>query len=206
VIILKIAGKILISTAYLPPVEYFSLISDADEILIETEENYIKQTYRNRCYILSAHGRQSLSVPVYLGSIHKTLIKDIRIDYSKRWQQVHLGAMKASYNASPYFEYYFDRIEKVFTRNNEFLLDLNIGLTEVILELLKIKKNLTYTSFFEPVENKPYDHRYRLTPKKESDFTMKKYLQVFDTGSGFIYQLSIIDLIFNTGPEASGYF
>ncbi len=97
------AGKILVSTAYLPPVEYFSLISRADEVLIEREENYLKQTYRNRCYILSAHGPQLLSVPVYLGSLHKTPVKDIRIDYSKRWQQVHLRAMTASYSCITLF-------------------------------------------------------------------------------------------------------
>ena len=95
------AGKILVSTAYLPPAEYFSLISHADEVLIEREENYLKQSYRNRCYILSAHGPQLLTVPVYLGSQHKTHIKDIRIDYSKRWQQIHLRAIIASYRSSP---------------------------------------------------------------------------------------------------------
>ena len=128
------AGKILVSTAYLPPVEYFSLIHNADEVLIEREENYLKQTYRNRCYILSAHGPQVLSVPVYLGSFHKTPVKDIRIDYSKRWQQVHLRAMTASYRSSPFFEFYFEEIEKIISKNHEFLIDLNTELTEVILE------------------------------------------------------------------------
>ncbi len=121
----------------------FQLILDADEILIEREENYIKQSYRNRCYILSAHGPQLLSVPVYLGSVHKTLIKDIRIDYSKRWQQVHLRAMTASYNSSPYFEFYFESIEKIISENHEFLIDLNMALTEKILQTLKINKSLS---------------------------------------------------------------
>src|ERR1035437_8126277 len=99
------AGKILISTAYLPPTEYFSVISKADEILLEKEENYQKQTFRNRSYILSASGPLSLSIPVFQGSLHKTQIKDIKIDYSKRWQQVHLRAMTAAYSSSPYFEF-----------------------------------------------------------------------------------------------------
>lgn len=199
------AGKILISTAYLPPVEYFSLVSGADEIIIEKEENYLKQTFRNRCYILSANGPQLLSVPVYLGSSHKTLIKDIRIDYSKRWQQVHLRAMKASYNSSPYFEFYFEKIEKVISDNFEYLLDLNTGLTEIIQEILNIERRLSYTTSFEPADNNAYDFRYRITPKKQSSFAEKKYLQVFDTSVGFVPSLSIIDLIFNTGPEACGY-
>jgi hypothetical protein len=199
------AGKILISTAYLPPVEYFTLVSGAEEIFVEKEENYIKQTYRNRCYILSAHGLQLLSVPVFLGSLHKTLVKDIRIDYSKRWQQVHLRALTASYNSSPYFEFYFEKIEKVISGDYEFLIDLNMELAEVILEILKIKKNFSYTSVYEPVGKISNDYRYNITPKKESVFSEKKHPQVFNITDGFVPRLSIIDLIFNMGPEASSY-
>ena len=197
--------KILISTAYLPPIEYFSQISRADEILVEKEENYLKQTYRNRCYILSAYGTQLLSVPVYLGSLHKTPIKEIRIDYSKRWQQVHLRAMTASYNASPYFEFYFENFERIISKNHEFLLDLNMALSESILEILKIKKRLSYTTYFEPTGDNQDDFRYKIIPKKESAVTAIKYLQVFDNGGGFVPHLSIIDLIFNMGPEAGDY-
>lgn len=196
------AGKVLISSAYLAPIEYMSVISGADEVLIEKEENYLKQSYRNRCYILSAHGPQILTVPVYLGSIHKTLIRDIRIDYSKRWQQVHLRAMKASYNSSPFFEYYFDTFEKLITTDYEFLLDLNFALTESVLHILKLKPNIGLTESFEPAENKPYDYRYTISPKKVTTYTSKRYLQVFDNGKGFIPNLSIIDLIFNAGPES----
>ena len=196
------AVKLLISTAYLPTVEYFSLVADAEEIFIEKEENYIKQSYRNRCYILSAHGPQLLTVPVYLGSVHKTLIKDIRIDYSKRWQQVHLRAMNASYNSSPYFEFYFEGIENIILKNHEYLIDLNMAVMEKILQNLKIKKTISYSSVFEPIEDMPYDFRYKITPKIRSSFAQKPYIQVFDTGKGFIPCLSIIDLIFNMGPEA----
>jgi len=197
------AVKVLISTAYLPPVEYFSLIHDAEEVIIEKEENYIKQSYRNRCYILSAHGPQMLSVPVYLGSVHKTLIKDIRIDYSKRWQQVHLRAMTASYNSSPFFEFYFESIEKIISANHEYLIDLNMELTEKIMQILKIRKPILYSSVFEPIENNTYDFRYKITPKKESPFIQKPYIQVFDTGNGFVPNLSILDIIFNLGPDAT---
>lgn len=199
------AGKILISTAYLPPVGYFSLFSDADEVFVEKEENYLKQTYRNRCNILSAHGTQLLTVPVYMGSIHKTPVKEIRIDYSKRWQQVHLRAMTASYNSSPYFEYYYEEIEKIISGNHEFLLDLNMELYEAVLEILKIEKRLSYTTDFEPSAGKSYDYRYKITPKKAIPITGKNYSQVFDNGTGFVPNLSIVDLIFNMGPEACNY-
>ena len=199
------SGKILISTAYLPPVEYFSLISGAGEILIEKEENYLKQSFRNRCYILSAHGPQLLSVPVYLGSQHKTQLKDIRIDYSKRWQQVHLGAITASYSASPYYQFYFENIEKIISKKSVFLIDLNTELTESVLKMLKFKLQLSFTSHFEPPSESENDYRYRISPKKESYFRVKEYLQVFSGSNRFVHGLSIIDLIFNVGPEAVEY-
>lgn len=199
------SGKILLSTAYLPPVEYFSAASGADEILVEKQENYVKQTYRNRCYILSAHGPQILSVPVYLGSLHKTPVKDIRIDYSKRWQQVHLRALNASYNASPYFEFYFENIERIISAKNEFLIDLNMSLLEVVFEVLSIKKRPSYTTHFEPLSDKVNDFRYKITPKTNSDFKGKQYPQVFNIESGFTPNLSITDLIFNMGPESANF-
>jgi hypothetical protein len=197
--------KILVSTAYLPPVEYFSLVSHAGEVYLEKQENYLKQTYRNRCYILSAHGPQLLSVPVYLGSVHKTPIKDIRIDYSKRWQQVHLRAMTASYNASPYFEFYFENIEKIISKNHEFLFDLNIELLESVLEMLKIKITISPTPDFKPVGNPENDFRYKISPKVKSHFIYKEYYQVFEPDNRFVPGLSIIDLVFNLGPEASNF-
>jgi WbqC-like protein family. len=196
------AGKILVSTAYLPPVEYFSLISQADEVLIEVEENYLKQSYRNRCYILSEHGPQLLSIPVYLGSQHKTPLKEIRIDYSKRWQQVHLRAITASYNSSPYFQFYFENIEKIISKKIDFLIDLNMELMESVLKMLKIKIGITYTTNFKPVGEAENDFRYKISPKKESQFFVKEYMQVFEICNCFVQGLSIIDLIFNMGPEA----
>jgi hypothetical protein len=205
VIILGMSERILVSTAYLPPVPYFSMISSADEIIIEREENYVKQTYRNRCYILTACGIQMLSVPVYLGSLHKTGIKDIRIDYSKRWQQVHLRAMITSYRSSPYFEFYFENIEKVISKNPKFLLDLNTELTETILTILKINKTLLYSTNFESVDDSPLDFRYIIKPRQTLPVTEKKYFQVFNGAAGFVPGLSIIDLLFNMGPDSIGF-
>jgi hypothetical protein len=198
-------GKILVSTAYLPPVEYFSLIAQADEVSVEREENYLKQSFRNRCYILSVHGPQLLSVPVYLGSQHKTPLKEIRIDYSRRWQQVHLRAISASYSASPYFQFYFENIEKIINKNFEFLIDLNLELTESVSKMLKIKTKLTYSTNFKPVSEDENDFRYKISPKKETQFFVREYIQVFNNDNKFVHGLSIIDLIFNMGPEASSY-
>ena len=197
--------KILVSTAYLPPVEYFSLVSKSDEVLIESCENYIKQSYRNRCYILSSHGPQLLSVPVYLGSIHKTPLNEIRIDYTKRWQQVHTRAIRASYGASPYFQFYFEEIEKIISKKTDFLLDLNMELTDSLLKMLKLNTKLNRTTNFEPIGEPCNDFRYKISPKLKYPLSPKEYIQVFNTGNGFIKGLSIIDLVFNMGPEAINY-
>lgn len=197
--------QIILSTAYFPPVEYLAYIFGAREILIEKEENYHKQTYRNRCYILSAGGMQSLSVPVYSGKIHKTKVKDIRIDYSKRWQQVHLRAIGSSYGSSPFFQYYFGDFESIINGNHEFLLDLNMYLLNLILKILKIKRKIQYTENYISITGDLNDHRYSITPKQDSGFISKEYLQVFREKTGFVRGLSIIDLIFNTGPDSVLY-
>lgn len=198
-------GKIILSTAYLPPLEYFASIRDSDEIYIEREENYIKQTYRNRCYILSAGGRQLLTVPVYAGSFHKTPVKEIRIDYSKRWQQVHSGALISAYNSSPYFQFYFDIIERIIQKNHHFLLDLNMELLGAVLIMLRTERKISFTSEFSPAGKSKEDLRYRISPKIKSCYSPKEYLQVFNSVHGFVSGLSIVDLLFNTGPDSICY-
>jgi hypothetical protein len=197
-------GKILLSTAYFPPSEYFSYIKNSDEVCIEQEENYLKQTYRNRCRILTSNGIMILSVPVLKGGSIKTQTKDVRIDYSKRWQQVHIRALTSSYNRSPYFQFFSDSFEKILISNHKFLLDLNTELLQKCLEILKMDKNISYTSSFEPENVTDDDLRYKLSPKEKSDFYQKTYIQVFNI-SGFVPRLSILDLIFNMGPESTDY-
>ena len=199
------AGTILVSTAYMPPVEYFSILAESGEILIEKEENYIKQTYRNRCYILSASGPEMLTVPVLEGSFHKTALKDICIDYSKRWPQVHLGAINAAYRSSPYFDFYFDDIERVILSTPKFLLDLNFELLSFLVGALKIKTELKYTTHFEPVGNNKNDYRYLITPKNNRLRILPQYRQTFELKSEFTQGFSVIDLLFNMGPDSSLY-
>jgi len=196
------SGSVLLSTAYLPPAEYFSKVIDAREVLIEREENYLKQSYRNRCYILSVSGPQALTVPVYLGSFHKTSIKDIRIDYSKRWQQVHLGAMVSAYSSSPFFLYYYEELEKIILSDHKFLLDLNMELLTTIFKMIRLEVSISYSSCFKPLNKTENDFRYRISPKEESDYVSIPYLQVFGQEKGFTGGLSIVDLLFNVGPES----
>jgi hypothetical protein len=194
-------GEILLSTAYFPPAEYFSLIRNSDTVFIEQQENYVKQTYRNRCRILASDGILSLSVPVRKGPALKTQVKDIEIDYSKRWQQVHLRAMTSAYSRSPYFQFYSDHIGKILLKSPRFLLDLNNELLLKCLEFLNIDKCILYTSFFQPDRGLPQDFRYRISPKEGSNFAPRQYIQVFGNNE-FVPDLSILDLIFNIGPES----
>ena len=199
------SGKIFLSTAYLPPAEYFARIKDAAEVLVEGEENYHKQSYRNRCYIMTAGGTQFLTVPVYFGSLHKTLIRDIRIDYSKRWRQIHSGALKSAYNSSPFFIYYFETLERIILRDHKYLVDLNMELLYEILNILKIEVQPVYTTEFIPVNSVKGDYRYSLDPKKESSYAQREYFQVFNSEYGFVSGLIIIDLVFNMGPDTINY-
>jgi hypothetical protein len=201
------AEKYLLSTAYFPPVYYISLINTSDKIFIENNENYLKQTYRNRCLILTANGQSALSVPVMEGSFRKTPVKDIRIDYTKRWQQVHLRALISSYKSSAFFEYYFEDIEKVILGKPEYLLDLNMSSLTTVLKITGISTQVAYTDFFEHTRGENYDFRYSISPKKEKPgiFPAKEYYQVFSNKFGFVKGLSILDLIFNTGPDSVNY-
>jgi len=199
------SGKIFLSTAYLPPAEYFARIKDASEVLVESEENYHKQSYRNRCYIMTAGGTQFLTVPVYMGSLHKTRIRDIRIDYSKRWQTIHSRALRTAYNSSPYFLYYSEALDKIILKDHKYLLDLNMALLSEILNILKIRAEPVYTTEYLPVSSIEGDYRYSIDPKKESRYVQREYFQVFNSLHGYVTGLSIIDLIFNIGPEAVKY-
>ncbi len=196
-------NEILLSTAYFPPVEYFSLIRGAEKVLIEKEENYIKQTYRNRCRILSSNGPVNLSVPV-MKTLPKTLLKDIAIDYSKRWQQVHIRALYSSYGRSPYFMFYSEGFEKILAKKHRFLLDLNTELLNECLNILKLERVIAFTSSFSMTADAVNDFRYCISPKTFSEYKCKPYMQVFTTGN-FVPGLSVLDLLFNLGPDSIYY-
>lgn len=195
---------IFLSTAYLPPIEYFYRIFNAKQVVIEREENYVKQTYRNRCNILTTNGLLSLTVPVMQGSSHKTPIKEIKIDYSKRWQQVHLRALTSAYGSSPFFMFYFDDIRDIIDSSPKYLLDLNERLLYLIANMLKMPHDIVYSEVFASIEGEEYDFRYSISPKVVSTYQHKDYTRVFES-SKKTSGLSIVDLLFNTGPEATLY-
>ncbi len=200
------SGSLLISTAYLPPISYVSACIHADEILIERCETYPKQTFRNHCIIFGPNGKQLLSIPVIKVDGNRTKTKDIRISDSRSWQKTHWRSIKTAYSNSPYFLYYGDHFIQYFEKKYEFLIDFNTSLLETIIHILKEAKKLTFTDQFEKEVSYKNDHRY-LWGKKYSIIHSEfpEYTQVFSSRHGFIPDLSILDLIFNLGPETRQY-
>ena len=203
--------NILLSTAYFGPVQYYLNINSATKVFIEVMEHYPKQTYRNRCVIYGANGPLALTIPVTRGNLLKTLTKEARIDYSVNWQKNHLRAILSAYSNSPYFEYYIDDIMPFFNNRFNFLIDYNNEILLKTCKLIGLPINLSHTEVFQKtIANDYIDLRYKILPKKQKtnpdqSLNLPVYRQVFGPKSGFIENLSIIDLIFNTGPDAINY-
>jgi hypothetical protein len=198
--------SVLLSTAYLAPIQYYSKLFSYDKIYIEYFENYLKQSYRNRIIILSANGSLSLTIPIKRSNSDKILTKDVIIDNQSRWKAIHLRAIESAYRSSPFFIYYFDELKSVFDRNIELLIDFNQQLQTTILELINLKVEIIYTSKFKSIAESFDDYAELIHPKLkklavDKFFKPVSYYQVFGLKFGFIPNLSIIDLLFNMGPE-----
>src|SRR6056297_2606480 len=197
------SNKVLLSTAYLPPLQYFSKLIKYDEIFIEAHENFIKQTYRNRCNIYGANGLLALSIPVKKNNT-KTKIKDITIDYDTNWRKMHWKSIESAYRSSAFFEFYADYLVPFYHKKYQFLIDFNQDLLKMLADQLEINMNIAYTEkYFFPEDTLFDDFRDIIHPKKkleDPNFKAVEYFQVFSEKHGFIPNLSIIDLLFNLGP------
>lgn len=243
------ASEALLSTAYLPPVSYFSVMAQYGAVRIEACENFQKQSYRTRARIASSSGVEILSVPILKGSVHKRLISEIEIDYKRDWVQLHERALMSYYGSAPFFIYYRDDIFSVLESRPRFLLDLNTRLTRVLAELLGIRCAIGYTDSYlppsesregvlldgalesVPLEGAPFesvpleaalcasaassaassaaDFRNSIHPKRPAPAGLlsdDSYYQVFSGRTGFIPDLSAVDLLFNEGPNSISFF
>ncbi len=195
-------SEVLLSTAYLPPISYFIAVHQSSDFCLEACENYVKQSYRNRCKIAGANGMETLSIPVESENGNKISIRDVRISGQDHWQQKHWRAIVSAYRNSPFFEYYEDDFRPFYEKKYEFLWDYNLELLTLIFELLEWDVQIHFTNVFEHNRLEINDLRSEIHPKKEPVFLAKAYYQVFGLKNGFQADLSVIDLLFNLGNEA----
>lgn len=199
----------LFSTAYFAPVQYYWHWRRSERPMVEACEHYLKQTWRNRCLIGTANGPLVLSLPVE-GNVEKNGIRDIRLSDHGNWQHVHWNSIESAYNSSPFFEYYADDLRPFFERKPSFLFDFNEDIRKKMCELLEIEASSQQTTEYLPereITDGWADLRNIIHPKKFADsiFKPEPYYQVFDRKFGFQPNLSILDLLFNMGPEAILY-
>ena len=192
--------EIVVSTAYLPNIEYFAFIAKSEVFFMEDAETFQKQTYRNRAYIMTAGGVQTLILPTRHDT-QRSCIRDVRIDYKCPWQMKHWRAIESAYSGTPYFLYFKDFLYPFFEKKYEFLFDYNMELTQALLKLFKIEKAPVCTGTFQKEYHERLDLRDLIHPKKGTLLSHKPYRQVFDDRLPFTGNLSAIDLLFNAGPD-----
>jgi len=192
----------MLPTAYLPPIAYVSEALRLEEVIIEAYETYAKQTCRNRCEICGPNGRQPLSIPVIRVNGNHTMVKDVRISNHQRWQSIHWRSIETAYSNAPYFLYYKDFFQPLFIKRFEFLLDFNQSLLESIFTSIKIHKAVTLTQAYDKEVDRS---RSEALVSKRQNFANPEYRQTFHERHGFLPNLSVIDAIFNHGPETGDY-
>jgi hypothetical protein len=206
--------SILLEVQYLAPVQYYSKFLKYDKILIEQKEHYSKGSFRNRCQITMSDGIHGLSIPLSKGKNQQTDIREVRIDYSQNWQQTHFRSIKTAYGSAPFYEYYEPYLAVFYEKKTEFLFDFCLEMQQQICNLLKIKPSIDFTETYitDYTESAVLDFRNKICPRNyanssDSDphFNPTRYPQIFEERQGFIPNLSILDLLFCTGPEAQSY-
>lgn len=193
----------LFSCTYLGPVSYYSALLGHEVADIEDCENYQKQSYRNRCRIATANKLMELTIPVQKPAEGKPL-RDVKIAYQMDWQRQHWNAIESAYNLSPYFEYYVEYLQPYYQAKETYLVDLDWKLQDTVLQLMQIDKKIGKTPKFELHPTETHDLRNAFSPKTKPNET-RPYYQVFTEKFGYQPDLSIVDLLFNQGPESIYY-
>lgn len=189
-------------TAYLPSIHYMSLFLKTESPSIELFESYKKQSCRTRTNVMTANGIQTLTVPIVKVNGNHTLTKNIEIAYKEPWQHIHMRCLESAYRKSAYFDYYFPYFENIYKQKFKTLIELNDYSLKVILKLMKVTKDYSYTNDFDKINDND-DYRISLSKTDGNEIEIPKYYQVFADRHGFIPNLSIVDLLFNEGPSSS---
>jgi len=197
----------LIPLTYLGPIQLFAHLKEGDKVIVEQHCSYERKSYRNRCNIVGANGIMPLSVPVVNQKNNKITTKQALISYDTDWQKQHWRSIVSAYNSSPFFEFYADDFEPFYTKEYDSLVEFNMGLLNVILKALELDLTVTLSEHYTSTIENNVDLRQLIHPKRlytdDQHFINVEYWQVFAQKHGFIANLSILDLIFNMGPEAN---
>ncbi len=194
---------------YFGSIAQYVAIAQSSSIIFENEDNYQKQTYRNRTYIYGANGKLLLSIPIkHSKKDTKQLYRDVKIENQFTWQQLHWKSLETAYRTSPFFEYYEDEFIHLFQKKYTFLIDFNYECMQALFDCLQIDIPYTKTTTYikAPEEGQEIvDLRSLIEAKKEKTYNIKPYIQVFEDKHGFISNISILDLLFNEGTNALTY-
>jgi len=199
----KTMNSLLLPT-YFPSISHFAVMAQSENITFEMEDNFQKQTNRNRTYIYSPNGIQLLNIPVKHCKEAHQKTRDVLIENEFDWQKQHFKSLEAAYRSSPFFEFFEDDIRPIFEKKYTLLMDLNMEVLDIVTKCLRMKLEFSKTTeYFHEVENIS-DFRYLANGKKDPN-SFKRYPQVFDDKYGFINNLSVLDLLFNEGKFAMDY-
>ena len=193
--------------SYFGSIYEYSEILKSEAIVFEMEDNFQKQSYRNRCYIFNSNGKQLLNIPVKdknKGNSQRKKTKDLLVDNDSNWQDNHLKSLQTAYRTSPFYEFYEDDLLKIFNKKYSYLQDVNIDTYLFITDALQISQQYSKTEeYIVNTSNK--DFREFSNIKKQPTKTVNRYIQMFDEKHGFIANLSILDLLFMEGPNTISY-
>lgn len=199
-------GDILLPTSYFPPVSWFAHLIRSRVVFIEMEETFPKQTYRNRCEIMTASKKANLIVPVTRPQGNHTLTRNIEISYRESWQEQHWKTLQSAYSSSPFFSFYADTIQPLFESRETHLVTHNHNILKTISLLIGLNQTVEFTKDYNIEQRGLLDLRKKFSPKSTTPFTeYRGYPQVFAHKHGFMPNLSILDLLFNLGPETTLY-
>lgn len=196
----------ILHPTYFPSISHYVAMAQAEQLVFEVEDNFQKQTNRNRMYIHSANGVQLLNIPVKHSKegLHQKF-KEVEIEYAFGWQKQHFKSLEAAYRTSPYFEYFEDDIRPIFEKKQKYMLDLNLEIHEIITSCLGVTWDYSKsTEYLKEVGSEVMDFRALANGKKDAN-QFEPYVQVFDDKNGFLNNLSILDLLFNEGRSAVAY-
>ena len=197
--------EILIHPTYFPNIAQFVAIAKSKQVIFEFADSFVKQTYRNRCHIYGANGKLSLTIPVIYSQKNRQLYEDVKIFNDNKWQLQHWKSLESAYRTSPFFEFYEDELKPLFFDETILLMDFNLKCFHTICDCLQLEIETSKTKIFEKPLNHKSDFRFLVSAKNEINFGFEHYTQVFTNKHGFISNLSILDLLFNEGPNALNY-